>query len=239
MPGRSGSLLLSLRNVGEVLGVCVSTIVDAARGRVTKELSDERLFAWSKRIVANSHIDLEMVGREHIRPGVTYLVMSNHESHYDIPMIYRTIGGSVRMVAKKELFSLPFFGPAIKIGGFVAIDRKNRTQAIQSLEIAKTMLAAGTHVWMAPEGTRSLTGELGPFKHGGFHLALDSGLPILPVSIKGTRDVLPSKTLRSKHGVKIKVTVHPEIETTAYAKDGKEGRERLMADVRRAIASGL
>ncbi len=124
--------------------------------------------------------------------------------------------------------------------GFIAIDRSNRHRALESLEVAKQKLASGVHIWIAPEGTRSRTGDLLPFKKGGFALSLEAGLPILPVAIKGTRDALRADGVRSTPGVKVRVTLFPHVDPASYASlEPKAAREKLMADVRRTIESGL
>lgn len=233
------SLALSLHNIYETLAISWPTVVDAVRGRVTKEVCDDRLAGWAERIVVDSRIDVEVVGREHLSGGRTYLVMSNHQSLYDIPILFYAIGSNLRMITKKELFSLPIFGKAMELGGFISIDRSNRARAIESLDIAKRKVAEGTHVWIAPEGTRSKTGALLPFKKGGFNLALEALFPILPVTLRGTRDVLLAKGLRSQPGARVDVTIHAPIDPTPYVGEGRGGRDRLMADVRAALESGL
>jgi 1-acyl-sn-glycerol-3-phosphate acyltransferase len=237
---RHRSLFLSLRNVYETLYVSAPTVVDAARGRISRKVCDDRLEAWASRVVRNAEILVSVRGREHIAEGATYVVMSNHQSHYDVAILYYVLGGNVRMVAKKELFQLPIFGRAIREAGFVSVDRKNTEKAIESLENAKLWVKKGTHLWIAPEGTRSETGELLPFKKGGFMIALATESPVLPITIRGTRDILPSGGLLSRGGVEVHVTIHPPIPIGPYlAVERKAGRDALMTDVRRAIASAL
>src|SRR5262249_58618005 len=116
-------------------------VVDAFRGTITRELCDERLEAWATRVVANSEMMISVHGRDHLAPGTTYLIMSNHQSHYDVAVIYYVLGSAIRMVAKRELFDVPIFGSAMKAAGFISIDRKNTTKAIASLDDAKRHLA--------------------------------------------------------------------------------------------------
>jgi 1-acyl-sn-glycerol-3-phosphate acyltransferase len=233
------SLALSLRNIYGTLAISVPTIVDAVQGRLTKKACDDRLAWWARELVSNAQIQLDVVGREHMRPGETYLVMSNHQSLYDVPVLFCVIGSNIRMVTKKELFKVPIFGRALAEGGFIAIDRSDRHAALKSLERARELLASGTHVWIAPEGTRSLTGALLPFKKGGFHLALEARLPILPVTVRGTRDALPAKGVRSSPGASVRVTIHEPIDVGTFADQGRKGRDDLMASVRRAVEAGL
>ncbi len=235
----SASLGLSLRNIYETLAISAPTVVDALAGRVTKLSCDERLDRWSRACVRNARIELDVTGREHLASGETFLVMSNHQSLYDIPDLFQAVGPNLRMIAKKELFNVPIFGGALEASGFIAIDRSNRHAAIRSLERARNLLASGTHVWIAPEGTRSATGELLPFKKGAFHLALESGLPILPVTLQGTRNVLPARGLRSNPGARVRVTVHDRVDPAPYAARGKPGRADLMEHIRRVLESGL
>jgi 1-acyl-sn-glycerol-3-phosphate acyltransferase len=181
-------------------------------------------------------------GREHMAPGQTYVIMSNHQSLYDVPVLFYALGSNLRMVAKAELLRLPVFGPALREAGFIMIDRKDRAQAVTSLQGATTQLAQGTHVWISPEGTRSDTGALAPFKKGGFMLAMDAGLPILPVTLHGTRDALLSHSLLTRHDAAIRVTIHPAVACPPAAKapaEQRASRDALMATVRGAIAQGL
>src|SRR4051812_11311621 len=166
----------------EALAVSVPTVVDAARGRLSQRECDVRLETFASHVMRNAEILVSVRGREHLegsqssRGGLdagtrTYVVMSNHQSHYDVPVLYYVLGGRMRMVAKKELFSLPVFGRALRDSGMIEVDRGNRERAIASLHTAQKQLEAGTHIWIAPEGTRSETGDLGAFKKGGFVLA--------------------------------------------------------------------
>jgi 1-acyl-sn-glycerol-3-phosphate acyltransferase len=233
------SLALSLHNIYETFAISFPTVVDAVRGRVTKEICDDRLAGWAERVVLNSRMEIEVRGREHLASGRAYLVMSNHQSLYDVPVLFAALGSNLRMITKKELFRVPIFGKAMEHGGFISIDRSDRARAVESLAVAKRKVAEGTHVWIAPEGTRSKTGALLPFKKGGFNLALEALLPILPVTLQGTRDVLLAKGLRSQPGARVVVTIHAPIDPTPYANEGRDGRDRLMGDVRAALESGL
>jgi 1-acyl-sn-glycerol-3-phosphate acyltransferase len=234
------SLLLSLQNVYATLAVSAPTVVDAIRGTLTRKACDERLESWSSRLVANLELMISVHGRENVDPRKTYLIMSNHQSHYDVAVIYYVLGSSIRMVAKRELFDVPVFGRAIEAAGFVAIDRKNHERAIASLQDVKALLESGVPMWIAPEGTRSPTGELLPFKKGGFILALETGATILPVTLRGTRDALRAKGLLSRAGAEVYVTIHPPIDPRRYADlDRKTARNKLLEEVRAAIASGL
>lgn len=218
------------------LRISVPTIVQAATGTLTSAICDERLDSWSGDLVRQAGIHIEVTGRERLVPGEAFVVMSNHQSHYDIPVLYQSLRIPLRMVAKKEIFQIPFMAGAMRAAGFVEIDRQNRAEAIKTLSTAAKGLEAAVSIWIAPEGTRSKTGRLGPFKKGGFHLALTSGLRILPVSIDGTRFVLPSGGLSVTRGITAKVTIGDPIDTKAYT---SATIKDLIADVRAAIGRYL
>jgi 1-acyl-sn-glycerol-3-phosphate acyltransferase len=241
MPAARKSLTLSLHNVYETLVICWPTVIDAFLGRVSMEECDARLASWAAEIAKNAAYELEVAGREHLGDkGEAFLVMSNHQSLYDVPVLFHVLGANLRMITKSELFAVPIFGPAMLASGFISIDRSNRTRALESLAVAKAKIAAGRNVWIAPEGTRSKDGKLLPFKRGGFQLAIEAGLRVLPVTLNGTRDILAAKGSRSVSHARVRVTIHPPIDANEYAAMGaKEGREALMKKVREALESGL
>ncbi|MEO8874497.1 MAG: lysophospholipid acyltransferase family protein, partial [Polyangiaceae bacterium] len=120
------SLGLTFLSVYETLAISWPTVVDAALNRVTKEACDDRLESWGRKIVEHAELELEVRGREHLAPGKTYLVMSNHQSLYDVPVLFHVIGKNIRMITKRELFKVPIFGKAMEEAGFISIDRENR-----------------------------------------------------------------------------------------------------------------
>jgi 1-acyl-sn-glycerol-3-phosphate acyltransferase len=222
--------------VWQTLRISLPTIWDSLRGTLTPEVCDRRLAQWSRAIVERAHIDLHVVGREHAAPSESFVLMSNHQSLYDVPVVYQALDRRIRMVAKKELFRVPLWGRAMQRAGFIALDRANRDRSRETLLASADVLHAGTSIWIAPEGTRSKTGELGEFRKGGFHLALQSGCRILPISITGTRAVLPAKSAHVTDGCNVRVVLHPPIAPRDF---GDERRDELIAAVRAAIASGL
>ena len=233
------SLALSVRNAYETFGICWPTVVDALLGRVTRASCDERLARWSQRVIANLRLSIDVAGVEHLDRARTHIVMSNHQSPYDVPVLFAILGGNLRMVAKKELFDLPIFGRAMRESGFIEVDRGDRRRAVEGLVRAREQLARGVNVWIAPEGTRSRTGALLPFKKGGFHMAFETRLPILPISIDGTRHVLEVSHARSTTDLRVRVKLGRVIETQDYIAAGRRGRDALMREVRWAIEGGL
>jgi len=221
----------------ETVKICVPTILDGWLGRVDARVCDQRLDRWSKGLLRVAKVNVLTVGREHVTPGESYVIMSNHQSHFDVPVIFQALGIPVRMVAKKELFRIPIMGPAMRYSGFVEVDRARRTRAMRSLTAARERLQQDrTSVWIAPEGTRSTTGELGRFKRGGFQLAVDAGLRILPVVVDGSLRIHRAGERRVNKNQTVHVTVRPPIDAPSY---GRERSDELMEAVRVAIASGL
>lgn len=230
------SLLRTLNAVRYTARICVPTIAEAAVGAGSFERSDERLAWWSKRLLDDAKVELEVEGREHVPEGEPLVVMSNHRSYYDIPAMFCAVPGRLRMVAKKELFYVPLFGRAMLASGFIRVDRGKRESAVESLKASAELLKHGTRVWIAPEGTRSRDGSLGPFKSGGFHLALDNQVRILPVAVVGTERVMPPTGFGVYEGAKVRVTVMPPIDTMSF---GRDRRKDLAQAVRESIQRGL
>src|SRR5579864_5301530 len=115
----AASLALSLVNIYETLAICWPTLIDAARGRIEKQVIDARLASWAGKLTERVAAEIEVSGREHLAAGATFLVMSNHQSLYDIPVLFRVIGPNLRMITKKELFRVPVFGKSLELGGFI------------------------------------------------------------------------------------------------------------------------
>jgi 1-acyl-sn-glycerol-3-phosphate acyltransferase len=225
-----GSSLLTLRAFYHTLRISVPTVLDALLGRLTAARCDLRLRDWAETLVRITGTHLDVGGLMHI-PEEPCVVMSNHQSLSDIPVLYAALpaGLRLRMVTKAELFRVPIWGRAMRCAGFIPINRGDRQSAISSLEIAKGDLARGTFIWLAPEGTRSRDGSLRPLKKGGFILARDTGRPILPVMLDGSRHIAPPDDPRVRYGQRVRVVFGRPIATA--------GRpiEEVMEEVRRAI----
>ncbi len=178
---------------------------------------------------------VKVYGRENIDKNQSYVIVSNHESQFDILLIYGWMGVDFKWVMKKELRKIPVLGIACEKLQHIYIDRSNHMASIKSLENAKKRIVNGTSVMFFPEGTRSADGSLGDFKKGAFRMAIDLGVPILPVTIVGTRDILPTKTLALFPG-KAKMIIHKPVDISGY--DNKN-IEKLIEKTREIIASGF
>ncbi len=222
--------------LAETFRVCAPTLVQGALGTLTREMCDRRLNEWADNAVRLADITLDVRGLENVVQSPSNLVMSNHQSAYDIFTLMHAYPYSLRMIAKKQMFALPIMGGGMKAAGFVSLDRSDHQKAMAALEEAKRVMNTGIHVWIAPEGTRSDDGALLPFKKGGFMMALQMDAPILPVTVDGTRDVLPAKDFKVRKGQNVRITFHPVIHPSDY---GMDRREDLMHDVRTQIESAL
>lgn len=174
-------------------------------------------------------------GRENINPAQSYVIVCNHQSQYDIFVLYGWLGIDFRWVMKQELRKIPALGVACERIGHIFIDRSSHEKALASINAAKKQITGGTSVLFFPEGTRSSDGRLRPFKKGAFKMAADMGLPLLPVTIVGSRDILPNKTINLFPGWATMI-IHPPIESAGYDDETLPG---LMDRARKVIASAL
>jgi 1-acyl-sn-glycerol-3-phosphate acyltransferase len=178
---------------------------------------------------------VNVTGRNNIVKTQSYVVVANHQSQYDIFVIYGWLGIDIKWVMKQELRKIPGIGIGCEKVGHIFIDRSNHEKAIASLKQAKEKIANGTSVIFLPEGTRSKDGSLGKFKKGAFKMALDLKLPILPITITGTKEILPTNTVDLFPG-KVLMTIHEPIDTTGYT---DANIDELSDLTRRVIESGL
>jgi 1-acyl-sn-glycerol-3-phosphate acyltransferase len=159
--------------------------------------------------------------------------MANHVSNLDPPVLIPAIPQRVSVMAKRELFRIPVLGRAMRMASLVPIDRSNKETAIASVRAAGEVLRSGISMVVFPEGTRSPDGRLLPFKKGPFYMALESGVPIVPVTILGTQSLMPKGKSVARPGTATLI-LHPPIETAAFT-----DRDLLMMAVRDAISIAL
>ena len=229
MPGSVGATLYAIYKTA---AISVPTVADALLGRLTVERADRRLQDWSRNIVRHADVDLTVEGLHHVSRDRACVYMSNHQSHLDIPILFSVFPGTLRMVAKAELFKVPVWGRAMRSAGFVRVTRSgDRAEAMAAMRECGEALARGVNVWLAPEGTRSIDGRIAKFKKGGFMLARDTGADIVPVAIDGSRDILPKNTRIFQRGARVKVTFGAPI-----AVAGRELND-VSAEVRRFIVA--
>lgn len=190
---------------------------------------------WARFGLLLSGVRTRLHGFEHIRPGQSYVIVANHLSHFDIWVLYGWLGLDLRWVMKQELRKVPIIGVSCAALGHIFIDRSNREAALASLDAARDTLRGSTSILFFPEGTRSRDGTLKPFKKGAFNMALDMQLPVLPVTINGSWDVLPPGTLQLTPG-EISITVHAPIAVSSLSHTDLDDLSNRARD---AIASAL
>ncbi len=189
-----------------------------------------QIFAWV--ILKVCGIRLVVRGREHIQPNQRYVILSNHASYFDPPALVLALGLQYRWVIKKELRKVPLFGLALETSRNLFIDRARGSDALESIKQGVSQLPDGTGILMFPEGTRSWDGQLLPFKKGGFVIARDGQLPILPITVRGSHDRLPKGQAAFTPGV-IEIVIHPPVATADRDLDS------LRDQVRGTIAAAL
>ncbi len=181
-------------------------------------------------------IRLDASGIERIDKRVPYVFMANHLSLIDGPLLFMLIPQFVRVLLKKEAFRIPVIGQAMRQVGFVSVDRKSLKGGKKSIDRATRMIKEkGISFLIFPEGTRSRDGKLQPFKRGGLFLAVNSQVPIFPVSIKGSYALLPKGSFFAKKG-KVDVIFHPPVSVQGF---DRNNLSQLMGKVRSVIQSGL
>jgi 1-acyl-sn-glycerol-3-phosphate acyltransferase len=191
--------------------------------RIARSWGRVVLKAWGVRVVVRG---------EAPRGPVIYAV--NHGSVLDIPVIFAHLPGSFRIVHKRSLYLIPLIGLYLYCGGHVAIDRSKAFRARKSLERAARRIAGGTSVAVFPEGTRSADGSVRPFKKGSFVLAIEAGVPVIPVSLAGVKRVAPQGLLRLRPG-ELAMTLHPPVPTAGRC---VEEAGALAEQVRGIVARG-
>jgi len=187
--------------------------------------------AWTG--VKLAGVQVESVGLEKLDPSLTYIFMSNHTSNLDPPILLPLIPRRTSVMAKKELFSYPLLGETMRLGALVPVDRGNRDAGIAAVHAAADVIKRGINMTIYVEGKRSFDGRLLPFKKGPFYLAMECGVPVVPVTIVGTHDLMPKARFQISPGT-VKIIFHDPIPPPEFG-----DRDCLMARVRAVINSGL
>ena len=192
-----------------------------------------RLWAWI--ILKLTRVRPTIVGKKHIDRNRSYIVIANHQSHFDAPAIILTLGIQLRWIAKNELLKIPLFGHALYASRNIFIDRSDTDKAIKSIQDGVKRLPPGASILFFAEGTRSPDGMIQPFKKGGFITAIEHGFPILPITVNGSRSILPKESLVFNSGP-IEVVVGNPISTHGYTLDQLE---ELIKKTKEIIASNF
>jgi 1-acyl-sn-glycerol-3-phosphate acyltransferase len=190
---------------------------------------------WARTVLLITGTRMVIRGRERIEKGQSYIIISNHQSHFDILALVTSLSIQFRWVIKRELLKIPLFGYALYASRNIFIDRSNREQSMKSIHDGMDRLPPGAGVMFFAEGTRSPDGTIQQFKKGGFIIAMERNLPVLPVTVNGSRAVLPKGSIVF-HSGRIEVVVGDPIDTGVYTQDGLN---KLIDDTRSVIISNF
>ncbi len=190
---------------------------------------------WARSILAVSGIDVTVRGLAKLDSAKSYIFMSNHQSNFDIPVLLAHLPVQFRWLAKAELFKIPILSRSMRAAGYISINRFDQQSAFKSLEQAAAKIQAGVSVMIFPEGTRSYDGRIRPFKKGGFVLAINSGVPIVPVVIHGTFPIMPKGSLHINPGAVV-LEIQTPIDTAGYSLESKDA---LIDRVRQVICESF
>ena len=185
--------------------------------------------------LALSGIRYRIAGAENLPRDRSAVFCANHQSNIDPPLLFRVLHPRIHILYKAELNAIPVLARAFRLGGFIPVDRRNKEAAMRSIDAGAASLRAGNSFLIFPEGTRSRTAELLPFKKGGFIMAIKAQAPIVPVAVQGGRDAM-QKGSRIIRPVTVSVRIGRPIETAGLALDDRDG---LIADARRRIEALL
>jgi 1-acyl-sn-glycerol-3-phosphate acyltransferase len=186
---------------------------------------------WSRWIVWVCGIDLQIEGLERLRPGQSYVLISNHLSNFDIWCTLGFMPFTVRFIAKKELLRLPVFGQALSMSDHIVIDRQDPLTAIEKINAATARTPEGIGILFYAEGTRSRDGKIHEFKKGGVSLALRTGLPIVPVSVSGTRKFLPRGCAVIRPGGRVRLVLGEPIPTANLPFDARDALNEQIREI--------
>lgn len=194
-----------------------------------------RVGIWGVRAVLRAAgVRLEVHGRENIPTGRAVVFMPNHQGNCDPPAMI-SILPQVRVIAKEEFYRVPILGTAMRLCGFILVDRKNRQRAIEAIEAGVRALKEGHSFMVFPEGTRSFDGRLQRLKKGVFVMAIEAGAPIVPISVSGSSKIMRKGEFVIRPGL-VRITIHPAVPTEERT---LEDREAIVEEVRNAILAGL
>ena len=190
---------------------------------------------WSRSFFWLMFLPVSVDGAEHIQPGQSYVFVANHQSMFDVWLVYGWLPVIFKWLMKAELRKVPFVGTGCKAAGHIFVDRRNAKAAMESLKEVERQLVGGVSTVIFPEGTRSKDGEVGRFKRGAFQIAWDLGLPVIPLSLSGCFDVLPKgKPFVHRHPVHMHIDKAIDLKKYADSNEAIEAvREAVIEEIKR------
>jgi len=217
------STVILLRSIWCTLWLSFLTMVDVSLRKAGREVISPRVKLWAQRLLKYAHANYVVYYEKpwSIESGRRYVLMSNHRSYFDIPLVLAAIPGTVRMIGKLELFKVPIWGQGMIAAEFVPIDRNDPKNSMKSLTRAKELMENGVLIWLAPEGTRSPNGKMQPLRKGGFLLARQTDAVIIPIGLRGTETVMPPSGFKINSGKHLSVHVGTPIDTALLSRSEK------------------
>jgi 1-acyl-sn-glycerol-3-phosphate acyltransferase len=188
---------------------------------------------WSWLILATTGVRVRVEGLERLTPGTTYVFVANHQSIYDIPVLFASVPYQLRIIAKESLGRFPFLGWHLRRSGHMLVDRKRPDRA-GIFAWASALPSRGLSLIVFPEGTRSRDGFVAPFKAGSLVPAVQAGIPIVPLSVVGSRHVMRKGELTTKPG-DVRLVVHAPVATTAAREPSPDGLRALAQSIRETV----
>ena len=180
-------------------------------------------------------VRVKVSGLERLDPKQTYIFTPNHQSLIEVPLFVTYLGRNPAYLGKKEVFKYPVFGYGIRLIGVVPVDRSNSPAAVESAKVATENLRRGKSYVVYPEGTRSKDGRMLPFKKGAFMMAIDAGVPVVPITVSGATKIMPKAQIKVFPST-VRITVHDPISTAGYS---KQNVAELMEKTRARVFSAL
>ena len=193
--------------------------------------------AWSRLILATTGVEVHVAGLEHVTEGRTYIFISNHQSIYDIPVIFASLPFQLRIIAKASLGHFPFLGWHLRRAGHLLVDRSHPDRA-GILTRWRGLVADRISLIIFPEGTRSADGRVGRFRAGSFLLALEAGLTVVPLSISGSLDVMTKGRLTTRPG-RVTLVVHEPVPAPKIAAPTIADARALAARIESIVRAGV
>ena len=232
-----------LRAAFTVLFITVLTILGALVGLASRlvdssgDLVLDLARAWSRWVTSFAGVKIVVENRTNLDPEQPYVFMANHASSLDIWAVFVAVPRRIRLIAKKQLARIPILGWVMWAGRFIFIDRQNGVAARRSIDEAGQRIHGGACVLLFPEGTRTRDGTLGAFKKGGFHLAIKAGVPIVPVALRGTRELMPPGSLLLRSGT-MTVIIGEPIATQGLTDEDRAGLNERVRGVVETMLRG-
>lgn len=233
--GKIHALWISFLSTLYTVNTCGQSIIKHFSGKTNRAWVDATIHIWVDRLLRLIKVNYVIINPFQVQPqpGKATIIMCNHSSLYDIPLSFKAFPKhSIRMLAKKELAKIPIMGKGMEAAEFPFVDRRNRHRAIENLNYVRQLMESGIVVWIAPEGTRSKDGKLGPFKKGAFVMAIEAKATIIPIGIRGAFNILPPRTLQFKLKQSTEIHIGQPIDAAQYT---IEDRDRLIDQVRESI----